>query len=403
MYYFDESYYLQHKLNQFPGQTMAWLKQAIQDAGMTPQQHYESFGRYEYDWTWFDKKEYLAAKLNLVNSEGAKDDQGNVYTTATLVSAINNAGMTVEEHYVRYGQYELPNFAGPSVLNPNPYFNEKVYLTNKLAQVHSLGETEYTLDSLREAIANAGMTVIEHYERYGSQERYKLPDGNWGDFIEPSASGSANYYYQVKLKHVQTGGETINGKTGSDIKMEDLLSAMQGMSHITHYLQYGQFEDLPWDDVEEPVSDGDSLLTLKIIERNPNNNPAGALNIEIKAADPGITQVFSLNVAVPGGGGAYKILWDAAIVAMNAEQPSWLDSFGSSSWLGDIIYANGKPVGQELIFRLDTTQISDIHIGNNTSGYSVDWEIEYPTHASQPVTLVGVSDVSAIAADTDFS
>jgi len=60
-------------------------------------------------------------------------------------------------------------------------------------------------------------------------------------------------------------------------------------------------------------------------------------------------------------------------------------------------------VGQELIFRLDTTQISDIHIGNNTSGYSVDWEIEYPTHASQPVTLVGVSDVSAIAADTDFS
>ena len=110
---------------------------------------------------WFDEAYYLKAKLAQLKAVGEKDGNGNDYTLTTLKKAIADNGMTPEEHYNAYGRSEG--------VNPNAYFNEAEYLQAKLEQLHSVNETDahgnpYTLTTLKEAIANIGLTPSNNGE-----------------------------------------------------------------------------------------------------------------------------------------------------------------------------------------------------------------------------------------------
>ena len=55
------------------------------------------------------------------------------------------------------------------------FFDESYYLKSKLAQLESVGEKDangnaYTLDSLKQAITDAGMNPKPHYPTYGRTE-----------------------------------------------------------------------------------------------------------------------------------------------------------------------------------------------------------------------------------------
>lgn len=111
---------------------------------------------------FFDESYYLKSKLAQLESVGEKDANGNAYTLDSLKQAISDAGMTPETHYQTYGRTEQ--------LNPNAYFNEAEYLIAKTMQVNSIaqdGRTNWTVDEVKAAIEDIGLTPAEHYEVYG--------------------------------------------------------------------------------------------------------------------------------------------------------------------------------------------------------------------------------------------
>jgi hypothetical protein len=186
--------------------------------------------------TYVHEDYYLQVKLAQLRSKGEKDADGKEYTRASLLKAIADGGMTVQSHYELYGRAEG--------LNPNPYFNESEYLSAKLRQLQSIKSVDaagnaWTLTSLKAAIAAAGMTPAEHYETFGAYEK----DAS-GHFINPSNAFDANAYFSAKLYQTRLSGESVNGDTGTEITMTELIAALQesGMSPATHYLLYGAKE-----------------------------------------------------------------------------------------------------------------------------------------------------------------
>lgn len=206
---------------------------------------------------FFDASYYLKSKLAQLKSVGEKDANGNEYTMTTLQEAIANAGMTPETHYQSFGRTEK--------LNPNAYFNESEYLQAKLNQLKSVGEkdangNDYTLETLVKAIDNIGMSVAEHYETFGSHET----DAS-GNLINPSNAFDANAYVAAKLAElVKTEPENWTGKTAADV-----IAVMTevGLSPVTHYEMHG---------ATEANATGVPLVQTVPVTQRVTNDPARA-------------------------------------------------------------------------------------------------------------------------------
>ena len=179
---------------------------------------------------YFPETYYLAAKLAQLKSVNEKDPYtGQFYTYEGLSQALREAGLTPQEHYELYGRHEG--------LNPNPFFNEVEYLQGKLRQLQSTEpQNNWTLEKLNAALGDAGLTPVEHYERYGAFET----DAR-GNFINPSNALDAKTYYLAKLDMCRESGETVNGKSGGAITLEDVVHAFKAaeLSPIEHFVRYG--------------------------------------------------------------------------------------------------------------------------------------------------------------------
>ncbi|MBQ9452838.1 MAG: hypothetical protein IJU65_06050 [Desulfovibrio sp.] len=177
--FLDEAYYLKSKLAQLQAEDPvtygAWntnqVKQAIEDAGMTVQQHYEQYSMTEGTSpnAYFNTIEYLEAKAAQLNShaEGGKTN----WDAASVAKAFQDAGLTPEQHYLQYGCKETD--ANGYLINPSNAFDANAYVQAKLAQLVASGDpqyTEWTAADVVNAIAEAGMTPVDHYEDYGKQE-----------------------------------------------------------------------------------------------------------------------------------------------------------------------------------------------------------------------------------------
>ncbi|MBO4334360.1 MAG: hypothetical protein J5846_00800, partial [Desulfovibrio sp.] len=240
---FNEKWYLQSKLAQCneTGQTdahgnpftMESLKATIEKAGYSLQEHYQKFSSLEgtkaYTQMDFDEDYYLESKLAQLASIGQ-----NGWTKKFLVKAINKAGMTVEQHYQKYSTLERTS--------ANHYFNNAEYLEAKLRQLQKNADSKIakewankTADDVAKAIKACGMSVEEHYLKFGCKETDR--DGN---LINPSNAFDANAYVAAKLAQLQkTDPETWTGKTAQDV-MDAIAKA--GMTPVSHYENYGAKE-----------------------------------------------------------------------------------------------------------------------------------------------------------------
>ena len=104
--YFDRDFYMAAKLAQMqasdPEYTMDQLEAALKDAGLTAYEHYNTYGANEglNPSQSFDEAKYMAAKL----AEMQKADPE--YTMAQLEAAFAEAGLSPLEHYLTYGKDE---------------------------------------------------------------------------------------------------------------------------------------------------------------------------------------------------------------------------------------------------------------------------------------------------------
>jgi hypothetical protein len=132
----------------------------------------------------FNADDYLLQKVADLNRTGY---QGKTWDLNSTMAAFNEAGLTPEQHYQQYGKNEgfynptpSPQTAGqpgsgltsttPS-LYPTP-FNIDAYMQNKVAQLNDIGYQGKTWDlaSTLDAFREHGLTPQQHYEKYGQYE-----------------------------------------------------------------------------------------------------------------------------------------------------------------------------------------------------------------------------------------
>lgn len=139
--FFNAQEYYTAKAAQFYGEAfdgsellVAQVKALIQQAGMNAWTHYQQYGSAEGvdPSNAFDASAYCAAKAEAMNAAGLKDAAGNAWTADSIAKAIDDAGMSVLEHYMTYagtGEGEVaagstyPVDDDDQVVVPNPGVN----------------------------------------------------------------------------------------------------------------------------------------------------------------------------------------------------------------------------------------------------------------------------------------
>jgi hypothetical protein len=164
--------------------TQESLLKTFTDTGLTVESHYERFGRDEglNPNPYFNENEYLSAKLRQLNSINSVDENGNAWTLTSLKAAITAAGLSPAEHYETYGAYETD--AEGHYINPSNAFDANAYFAAKLHQTRLSGESvnghtgdAITMTELIAALKESGMSPVTHYLLYGAEEaeQYNTP------------------------------------------------------------------------------------------------------------------------------------------------------------------------------------------------------------------------------------
>ena len=101
-----KQYYEEELKQEFTGseEQIANVKNLIKTAGMNAWTHYQQFGSAEgvNPSNAFDASDYCAAKAEAMIKAGQKDPDGNDWTAESIAKAIDDAGMSVLEHYLTY-------------------------------------------------------------------------------------------------------------------------------------------------------------------------------------------------------------------------------------------------------------------------------------------------------------
>ena len=133
------------------------------------------------------------------------------------------------------------------------WFNEEYYLTGKLAQLQSLDKQykDWSVDDVKKAFSDAGLTAYEHFAQFGHSER-----------ISPSADFDANYY--IASKAAQLNEMAYGGR--SNWTMQDVVDSFKaaGLSAWDHYAQYGFAEGVN----PSESFDTDAYCAAKAVELN---------------------------------------------------------------------------------------------------------------------------------------
>ena len=140
--------------------------------------HFVQFGAAEdvAPNAYFDADEYYAAKAKQYYEEELKQEfTGSEYQIATVKTLINAAGYNAWTHYQQFGSAEGVN---PSnAFDASDYCAAKAEAMNKAEQKAPDG-TEWTAEKIAEAIEQAGMSVLEHYMTYAGTGEGEVAAGS---------------------------------------------------------------------------------------------------------------------------------------------------------------------------------------------------------------------------------
>ena len=137
----------------------------------------------------FDVMFYLQAKADALN---AVKYEGKEWDAASVMDAFKAAGIeSAWEHYQMFGSSE--GIATSADFDSEAYFVAKVKQLNDTAYE---GRSNWTVDEVKAAFAEQGLTALEHYQLYGKDEKIDT----YGDFTTAAIEddGTFNIYTGVK-------------------------------------------------------------------------------------------------------------------------------------------------------------------------------------------------------------
>lgn len=209
--------------------------EAIYAEGMTLEQWYDRYGKKENLGVTYDS---LAARnaimANKVAQLNAQKYQGRSdWTEAQVAKAITDAGMSgVDEWYQRYGKAE-----GVANVSTSPSASRTIddIIKAKVAAMNagntlSAGQPAggWTEDSVRKAIADAGMTPEQWYERYGRVEGFA--QGGVADGLSVIGNELVHFGVSSRVYPAETTFAMAEGG------FEYAREAYQGMRNLTQAL-----------------------------------------------------------------------------------------------------------------------------------------------------------------------
>ena len=193
------------------------LKKAFSDAGYSSDanglyQHFVDYGNAENvsPSTYFNVNQYMTAKA----AQFYKVSSPTSFQIQAMYDTFAAQGLTAWDHYTKYGWQED--------INPSVKFDTAKYMEDKLAQMQ-IQDPAYTMDELKAAFKDNGLSPIEHYFLYGKDEGlavntptsttgelYNLTDEN--DII----NGTSGNDYITARPGTLGDGDMINGGGGDD-------------------------------------------------------------------------------------------------------------------------------------------------------------------------------------------
>lgn len=200
-----------------------WTRQevlaAMRDQGMTPEQHYFAYGQKE-GLSWSDP--------NILNTGwGAQ---------AYSWGGAKNSTIPYDQYTGRYDESGLHVSTGGSYadwLDPVDYYQAKATQLNATGYQ---GRTNWTLTEVAEALKAAGMTALQHYDKYGQAEGV----GAGGTYSGSSSTFNEAAYYANKAAQLNATG--YGGSTSWTASQVQAGFAQAGLTAAQHYAQYGVLE-----------------------------------------------------------------------------------------------------------------------------------------------------------------
>lgn len=218
--WFDANAYMQNKLAQLKAQepdagwTLDKLYDAFREGGFVGAEgqyaHFVKFGAAEEvaPNAYFNADEYYAAKAH--EYYGDKFD-GSEEQIATVKAMIKDAGMNAWTHYQQFGSAEG--------VNPSNAFDASAYCAAKAETMNNAGQkapdgTEWTAEKIADAIADAGMSVLEHYLTYAGTGEGEVASGATYPVADDDQVVVPNPGATFVL---QAGIESLQGTSGDDV------------------------------------------------------------------------------------------------------------------------------------------------------------------------------------------
>ncbi len=246
---FDKDFYLNAKLAQVRGQfpewntkTVAELETYMANVGLTPEQHYVQYGWQEglSPNAWFNGEEYtlfkaqsLFATNEYISLEAAREAflsawTGNVY-----------------DHYLAYGCHEGENGVG---LNPSNNFDSSLYLAAKLEQLKATDAAKYgdwTVKEVADAFADAGLSPIEHFMKYGMAEGINVELVPADEQVNPANTGVEGETFTLTDQIDVFAGTTANDTFIGDNATTSSADQIDGGLGEDTFMLYGGGPTLP--------------------------------------------------------------------------------------------------------------------------------------------------------------
>ena len=372
--------------------------------------HYQQFGSAEgvNPSNAFDASDYCAAKAEAMNAAGQKDPDGNDWTAESIAKAIDDAGMSVLEHYLTFAGTGEGEVAAGSTFPVSD--DDQVVVPS--------GET-IVIDGLDSTIAYTGSAGDDKfYLKNNATElhAYNTLDGGEGNdtlILDGKDLGGAT------IRNIEN--LVVNGGTGADYDMSLFATSFtlnggraqltnvagqklltDNATNLTVEMAAGQasvdLTSLNRDSAQTVVLHGDSLSSVKLAvdegahEVNFSNSDAKVTDLAITAtvseAENDVAEVNAealdelANVTVAGAGAVELTVADGdKLKAVNAAENTGgvtvdLSEADNAAFTGgagdDTLTVDGSTVAHTLGAGDDTVVVKDTAFADLAKGFSVD-------------------------------
>ena len=248
--YFNADEYYAAKAAQFYGEAftgselqIAQVKALINNEGMNAWTHYQQFGSSEgvNPSNAFDASDYCAAKAEAMNAAGQKDPDGNDWTAESIAKAIDDAGMSVLEHYLTFagtGEGEVgagstyPVSEDEQVVVSKP--GETFYLTTEIDNLKgTAGDDVFrapadTMEAFDTVDGGAGNDTLEVY---GDSAELKGTYTNIENLVIVDAA-QANNGKEIDLSSF-SGSFTLKGGSDTDVTVKNVAGQKLVLDGVT--------------------------------------------------------------------------------------------------------------------------------------------------------------------------